>query len=374
MASFGDNTPTVATHMAFAWGQSFGTNAVPPCGAYGKTLIFISVYDSSVSADITATPGDIDATQLGDGFVDGVALDFGPLASGAGYYFTNVDLTGGDPDLPIGTVGGVEVGVPSDGALEMALWDDVGAGPVPGSHSQPMLWAPKDTDVQGSWADGVWLLDGFSGPPVSCPAYDGEYLPNAAPPDQDEFALANDASWPGGCPSILNIMIGLYGEEGAGGGPVCAGDGTVIEGFGIQNTFAATCVADDTRWNAHGATFFYAINDPVVQFEMGFTAPAAGAGGTLSISVEASKESAGATQFLRARLFNYTTGAYVPLPGLLNLPVADAPFTYNLPAGGNPDDFIRDSDNRVQLLLQTIQTAGAPNVRTRLDQVLLNIE
>jgi hypothetical protein len=65
---------------------------------------------------------------------------------------------------------------------------------------------------------------------------------------------------------------------------------------------------------------------------------------------------------------------YVPLPGILNLQVADQTQVFVLPGNANPDEFIRNSDGRVQLLIQTIQTSGPPNIRTQLDVVNFDFE
>ena len=72
-------------------------------------------------------------------------------------------------------------------------------------------------------------------------------------------------------------------------------------------------------------------------------------------------------------MFNFTTGKYVALPGIMPLATADAVQNFALPAGSDPADFI-DGNNEVNLLLQTIQTSGLPNVRTQLDEVLFNFE
>ena len=158
------------------------------------------------------------------------------------------------------------------------------------------------------------------------------------------------------------------------GGPVCAGSGTLVEGFGETGDFNATCGSDDSYWAAHGASLFFQISDPVVQFELTATAPAGFGGSTISVDIEASKQNDIANLNLRALLFNFTTGSYVSLPGIMPLTTTDAVQNFALPAGSDPADFIEPGTNEVRLLLQTIQTSGLPNVRTQLDEVLFNFE
>lgn len=211
IGSFADNAPATATAFSFAWSQSYGIDLAPPCGEYNTTLAIIQIFDNSVGSLIDGT-SEIDATTLGDGFVDGLILDFGPLAVGAGYYWAGPDLSLDDPELHLGVVDGVTVGLPEDGALQMLYWDtDLLGTPVPGAHSQSMLWDAKDAPTQGSWADGILYLDGFSdaaGGGFDCAAYDGQFLIAT----NDDFGIFNDQSWPGGCPNFLMPMVGLFGQ------------------------------------------------------------------------------------------------------------------------------------------------------------------
>ena len=62
------------------------------------------------------------------------------------------------------------------------------------------------------------------------------------------------------------------------------------------------------------------------------------------------------------------------LPGILPLSTTDASGNFALPSGADPNDFIQPGTNKVRLLLQTIQTSGLPNVRTKLDEVLFRFE
>ncbi len=156
------------------------------------------------------------------------------------------------------------------------------------------------------------------------------------------------------------------------GGPICADNGTLIEGFGQQNDFSATCGSDDVRWAAHGATFVFQITEPVTEFELSATAPNS-TPGMISIDVEASKESNNGNLNLRASLFNFTTEQYVSLPGVMSLSTSDAVQSFNLPAGADPVDFVDPGTNEVLLLLQTIQTSGPANLRTQFDEVLFII-
>jgi len=173
----------------------------------------------------------------------------------------------------------------------------------------------------------------------------------------------------------FQLTGGFWTTGSAGnGGPVCAGNGILIEGVGEINDFNATCGSDDVRWAAHGATFAFSFTDPVVQFELTAIAPAGFGGSTISVDVEASKANNNAALILRAQLFNFVTDSYVALPGILTLTTADQVKNYTLPGGSTPVDFIEPGTNEVRLLLQTTQTSGLPNVRTHLDEVLFNFQ
>jgi hypothetical protein len=154
-------------------------------------------------------------------------------------------------------------------------------------------------------------------------------------------------------------------------GPICADSGTLIEGSGQQNDFNATCGDDAVRWAAHGATFAFQVTDPVTQFELSATAPTSNPG-SISIGVDASKQSGGANLNLRAMLYNFNTSQYVALPGILALTTSDTLQTFNLPNGADPVDFVDQGSGEVRLLLQTIQTSGLSNVRTQIDEVLFS--
>lgn len=97
-------------------------------------------------------------------------------------------------------------------------------------------------------------------------------------------------------------------------------------------------------------------------------------GGTISADIEASKQNDNGNLNVRALLFNFTTGSYVTMPGIMGLSTADAVQNFALPGGSDPADFIEDGTNEVRLLLQTFQTSGLPNVRTQLDEVLFYYE
>ncbi len=166
----------------------------------------------------------------------------------------------------------------------------------------------------------------------------------------------------------------LYAINAAEQPPVCPGGGTLIEGTGQTGDFNATCGSDDSYWAAHGSSLFFQIADPVVQFELTASAPAGFGGSTISVDIEASKQNANGNLNLRALLFNFTTGSYVALPGIMPLATTDAVQNFELPGGSDPADFIESGTSEVRLLLQTIQTSGLPNVRTQLDEVLFNFQ
>jgi hypothetical protein len=155
-------------------------------------------------------------------------------------------------------------------------------------------------------------------------------------------------------------------------GPICADGGVLIEGSGQQNDFNATCGNDAVRWAAHGATFVFQITDPVTQFELSATSPTSNPG-SIVIDVDASKQNSSANLNLRAMLFNFDTGQYVALPGVLVLTTNDTLKTYDLPNGADPADFVDQGTGEIRLLLQTIQTSGLSNVRTQIDEALFSV-
>jgi hypothetical protein len=157
------------------------------------------------------------------------------------------------------------------------------------------------------------------------------------------------------------------------GGPICADSGTLIEGVGQQNDFVATCGSDEVRWGAHGAIFAFQVSDRVTQFELRATSPTS-TPSSVSIDVEARKQTSAANLNLRGSLFNYMTGQYVALPGILSLSTTDSIRVFDLPGVSDPADFVEPGTNEVRLLLQTIQTSGSPNVRTQIDEVLFNVD
>jgi hypothetical protein len=159
-----------------------------------------------------------------------------------------------------------------------------------------------------------------------------------------------------------------------GVGEVHADSGTLVEGFGETFDFSATCGSDDHHWAAHGAVFAFQVSDPVSQFELVAAAPDGFAGTSITIGIEASKQNNNGNLNLRAKLYNFTTGSYVSLPGVMPLSDVDGLQDFGLPSGADPDDFIEDGTGQVRLLLQTIQTSGAPNVRTRLDEVSFDFQ
>ena len=171
-----------------------------------------------------------------------------------------------------------------------------------------------------------------------------------------------------------NVSVLLNQCGGSGNSTVCAAGGTLIEGFGETNDFNATCGSDDVYWGAHGATFAYALTDPVTQFELIAAAPAGFVGNSISVEIEASKENNNGNLSLLAFLFNYATNNYESLPSILPLTTTDVVQTFDLPTGAAPNDFVQPDTNEVKLLLFTIQTSGLPNVRTRLDAVSFNFE
>lgn len=118
------------------------------------------------------------------------------------------------------------------------------------------------------------------------------------------------------------------------------------------------------------------INSRILSFNSKTATAPVGFGGddTISVDIEASRQNDNATLNLRGSLFNFSTGVYVTLPGIMPLSTVDAVQNFALPSGSDPDDFIQPGTSEVRLLLQTLQTTGLPNVRTQLDEVLFNFE
>jgi hypothetical protein len=165
------------------------------------------------------------------------------------------------------------------------------------------------------------------------------------------------------------FVVGYFAQ---GAEPVCPENGRLVEGVGEIGNVRDTCGSDDRYWAAHGTTFAYAVSDPVVQFELNATAPVGFDGGALSIDIEASKENNHANMILRAYLFDFSRNRYTPLTGSLRLSMTDTIQNFRLPAGADSNDFLSPRSNEVQLLIQTIQSSGRPNVRTKLDEALFN--
>ena len=197
--------------------------------------------------------------------------------------------------------------------------------------------------------------------------------------DYHEFTLGNDAKHMGfkvrfrssGNTSDNWHVDDICVEEG-GTDSLCADGGTLLEGAGQVNDFNATCGSDDVYWAAHGATLFYAVSDPVVQFELTTTAPSGFGGSNITVDIEASRQQANSFLFVRVDLFNFATGDWVALPGLMILEENDTTQNFALPAGAVPTDFVENGTDLVRLRLQTIQTDGLPTSRTQLDEVIFN--
>jgi hypothetical protein len=140
-----------------------------------------------------------------------------------------------------------------------------------------------------------------------------------------------------------------------------------------QNDFRATCASDDTYWAAHGEVFAFQLIDPVSQFELNATHISTPPE-SIRIDVEARKASPQANLSLRGSLFNFDLAEYVALAGAMPLATVDTVKTFELPAGADPSAFIDPSSGEIRLLLQTLQTFGAANVRTQIDNVVFQVK
>ncbi len=358
MGSFADNAPTVSTGQCFAWYQSYGSDSAPPCETYFTTYAIIEIFDNSVASLIDGI-SELNATTLGDGFIDGLILDFGPVATG-GYYFANIDLTLEDPELHLGIVDGVEVGIPQDGALEILYWDDDGLGNiVPGTYAQSMLWDAKDASLQGAWADGIYYLDGSTdGITYDCPAYDGEYLIAT----NDDWFNFNDQSWPGGCPNYLMPMIGLFGEEGTPAIEICPDSATVTAGTTFSGSSADICDEDSAIWTLQSTTFAAAFSPAPIAITFEGTANPVG-GTDVTLRLIGGPEFGNDAAFIQLRMFNFSTGAYVGMPFIAQPDSDNTVYEFTNPVA----DFV-GPNGELRAEITCAKTVVGP-VRLRMDQV-----
>lgn len=213
---------------------------------------------------------------------------------------------------------------------------------------------------------------GPSGPEVSGGWFYKSFVISDFVPPTDQMRVRFTASDLGDASVVEAAVDGVQISFTVCEGPICADNGTLIEGTGEQNDYNATCGSDGVRWAAHGSAFAFQITDPVTQFELNATSATASPG-SISVDVEARKENNNANLNLRALAYNFATGQYEAMPGIMSLGTSDTVQTFDLPAGSDPADFVDPGTNEVRLLLQTIQTSGPANVRTQINEVLFNV-
>ncbi|MFG0329087.1 MAG: hypothetical protein ACF8PN_04235 [Phycisphaerales bacterium] len=172
------NSTGTANRLQLGWWNTLNPGQRDPNGnTVGDTVIVVSTYDANF--DQFCGTGD-------PNFLTGVILNFGSVGAG-GYYYTDVDLTGGF-ELTVPT-GGASVGV------EIQFFYDTGLSTV-GANNQVMLWGPKDPADQGVGEPIVYDDDNW----------DGTF---------DPFTECFDYTF-GLCPDPLGNMVGLFGEGGGG--------------------------------------------------------------------------------------------------------------------------------------------------------------
>ncbi|MFG0330261.1 MAG: hypothetical protein ACF8PN_10220 [Phycisphaerales bacterium] len=175
------NSTGTAGRLELAWWNTLNPGQTDPNGnIVGDTVITVSTYDNNFDQFCgTGEPN----------FLTGVILNFGSVGAG-GYYYSDVDLTGLELDVP---AGGASVGV------EVQFFYDTGLATV-AANNQVMIWGAKDADEQGISEPIVYDDDNW----------DGTF---------DPFTECFDYTF-GLCPDPLINMVGLFGQ---GGGGSCVG-------------------------------------------------------------------------------------------------------------------------------------------------------
>jgi len=369
MSSFADGASNVSNAQAFAWYQAFGSDSAPPCETYFESIVILSVYDNTVASLIDGVQ-DVDGTTLGNGFVDGIALNFGPIATG-GYYFANIDLQLEDPNLHLGIVDNVVVGVPSDGALEILFADGDGAGgAVVGSYGQPMLWAPKNASLQGTFASGIYYYDG-DGSGANCAAYDAQYLLA-----DDVVGFGNDPNdpnngWPGACPEILVPMVALYGGEAAAPCPFTATN--VVNGITFSGAPDPDACADDAAyWVLQSTVFAASFSPPAINVEVEGVIPIDGTPAPmLTFCLKGYPTLGGGTAFITVALFNYTTGQFEQVPFVAQ-PNGPPDVVYCITKDNANNDYV-DGQGNVKARITCAKTQAGP-VRLHVNTMYFEVQ
>jgi hypothetical protein len=346
----------------FAWQQVLGTQNTTNCGGefYSNCIIVVSAYGTA-TGDLMDFDNavSIDRATLNNDFLGGVVLDFGTnVPTGAGYYFTNVDLIGGALEFPAVAGGAVEI-------LGADLLDSDLTTLIPVQAIQVMSWGSKDTAVQGDEAR-LGYADAAS---QSCTEMDWNYT-LTGDPNTTEGVDGDGSTLPGGaCPGAnLQWMVNLLGEPGSTG-PLCMTTGAWTNNSSQSGTVANTCDSDDVRVTARRATF-----TPAAAALLRYDASTNFGGGSVSsilVSAEVSISNSTVTNVTgRVQIRNQVNGNYVNI-GSAVLNATDLVISGN--PTGNAADYI-GTGGLIQLRVVFQQTSGGPNWDGRIDQLTVNVQ
>lgn len=193
LADGAQTTPSDHYEVGWFWGD--GTTGSEQC--YLATFTYEDV-------NIDCDPN---APAASNGY-DGIVLDFGNLAYGTGYYYSNITLCDN----------GLELTVPSDGqgGYDLHMWNFFdGSNFEYATCGQPMLWGQKDTSLQGSSTPVQWDDDTDIDENGNCTSDVGGNCLNL--PDgnlQTPFECYDYAY--GECPDPWGSMLCFYGDKGPG--------------------------------------------------------------------------------------------------------------------------------------------------------------
>jgi hypothetical protein len=261
----------LAEHVNVAWFWYVG-------GPGTSEQCYIAVWTSEDAPDGSA--------PFGGGF-SGVLYDFGVLnsGSGAGYYYSNIDLTGSGL--------GHQLPVDGRGGYQIFLANATSGGGGPGglddcTLGQPMLWG-----IHGSNPSGQ---DEFQ--------YDDDNPAN----DMFDVPAEYYSYLYGVCPDPLCAMMEFdVAGSGSSTEEVCPGSFSIMFGSLVSGAIGDVCASDDAKMVfANGSTFLITQSPITVKFN-GTTTKLTPTENKITVEYSVSLAN------LKARIdmFNYTTNAYV---------------------------------------------------------------
>jgi hypothetical protein len=202
------------------------------------------------------------------------------------------------------------------------------------------------------------------------------FTPDPAHPNKptDSCNLGGEENFAGAPQGLDNDGDTLYdgNDPDCAAGPICATDGRVTTGLQVENNFSFTCDDDQSYWGAQGATFAFAVSSPVHVFELTYPSPTTQPGGiTLDLNAKKSAQLGNESLVGRAQIWNATTSTWVDMAGIIFLPLNDISVTFT--ASGNLAEYV-DANDLIKIRLRVVQTGGAANIRTQIDQAVLNVQ